>query len=187
MFEILDNFFILTEGSLAVSIVAPSHVELPFESELVSALWLITVGRGAKVIMGTHHCMKLSVAQMSHIAMVTAKVNKRVWKPLRLLYNEEASFSCENLYGTVKLPVLNEETSYLVGIVTHPDPGLQPTGILSWFRSRKLICQYRYLVVYELCRQYRSVSYNHWRVHVLSFKNISGFAVSLMLPWVSGS
>lgn len=174
-FDIFNSFFRLSEGVVTVSIVAANQVELPFESELVSALWLITVSGGAKITLGLSHCMKLSVKNMSRISMVTTT---QLQKPLRLLYNEEASFSCRNQHGTVTLPVLHEETTYLIGIVTSPDPEPRPTGIL-YFRPDTLTCQYRYLIVYELCQQSRSFDYNHWRVHIMSFKNICGFAVSL--------
>ena len=173
-YDVFNSFFRLSEGNLTVSIVAANQVELPFESELVSALWLVTVSKGAKVTLGISHCVKLSVKNMSRVAMV---ITTQLQKPLRLLYNEEASFSCRNQFGTTQLPVLQEETSYLIGIVTYPDPEPQPTGLLS-FRPNPLACHYRYLIVYELCPQSRSFDYNHWRVHIVSFKNICGFAVS---------
>ena len=171
----LNNFFIVSNGSLQASIVASNQIELPFESELVSALWLVTVSGGAKVITGISHSVKISAKHMSHIFMVTAKLDRT--KVLRLTYNKNALFSCRNEHGTLQLPVMYEDCSYIIGIVKRPDPEPQ-SGILSYFRSSKPICQYNYLVVYNLCRQSKQFSYMHWRVHILSFKNICGFAVS---------
>lgn len=174
IYDIFNSFFRLDEGKLTVSLVSANQVELPFESELVSALWLVTVSEGGKVTLGISHCVKLSVKNMSRVAMV---MTTQLQKPLRLLYNEEASFSCRNRYGTTQLPVLQEEMTYLIAIVTYPDPEPQPTGLL-YFRPNPLVCQYRYLIVYELCQQSRSIDYSHWKVHIVSFKNICGFAVS---------
>lgn len=168
-FEIFNSFFRLSEGVVSVSVVAAKQVQLPFESELVSALWLVTVSSGAKVTVGLSHCVKLSMKSMSRIAMV---MTTELQKPLTLLYNEEASFSCSNQHGTVNLPVLHEAMTYLVGIAIRPDPEPQPTGILSYFRSNALTLQYQYLVIYQLCLQSKSFNYNHWRVHILSFKYI---------------
>ena len=41
--HVFNSFFRLSEGELTVSIVAANQVALPFESELVSALWLVRV------------------------------------------------------------------------------------------------------------------------------------------------
>ena len=71
-----------------------------------------------------------------------------------------------------------ERDTYLVGIVILPDPEPQSTGILSYFQPKALTCQYRYIMVYELLQQSETFSYNHWRVHILSFKNICGYSVS---------
>jgi hypothetical protein len=172
-FEKFNSFFRLSEGELNVSIVTANRVELPFESELVSALWLVTVSGSAKVTLGISHCVKQ--ISMSRLTMVTTT---QFQKPLRLLYNEDASFSFSNQYGTTKLPVIPKETTYLVGIVIHPDPEPQPGGILDYFQLNTLTCQYQYHVMYELRQQSKSFSYNHWRLHILSFKNICGIAVS---------
>lgn len=176
-YEMLNNFFIVSNGSLQASIVASNQVELPFESELVSPLWLVTASGGARVIMGISHSMKLTARHMSHVFMVTAKLDRI--KVLRLTYNKSALFSCRNEHGTLQLPVLEENCTYVVGIVKRPDPEPQQPGILSYFRSSRPICQYNYLVVYNLCRQSKQFNFMHWRVHILCFKNICGFAVSV--------
>lgn len=175
-FELLNNFFIVCEGWLEAVMVSSNQIELPFESELVSALWLVTVSGGAKVDMGILHCMKLSVKNMTQIGMVTARINGK--KPLRLSYNNEASFSCRNACATLKLPPVNEDATYLIGVVKRLDTLPTLSGILSFFSSSKLVCQYSYLVFYQYRRQTVDVNYNHWRVHILSFKNICGLGVS---------
>ena len=156
-----------------MSIIAANQVALPFESELVSALWLVTVSDGAKVTLGISHCVKLK--KLSCIALL---MTTEVQKPMMLLHNKKASFSFKNQYGTVQLPVVQKETTYLVGIVILPDPEPPSTGILSYFQPKALTCQYRYIVVYELLQQSETFSYNHWKVHILSFKNICGYSVS---------
>lgn len=177
IYELLNNFFILRKGLLTVSMVSSDQIELPFESELVSALWLVTASGDAKVHLGISHCMRLSVNNMNQVSMVMAKTDGK--RPPRLVPNGEACFSSRNQYGTLELPSVKESATYLVGIVKQTSA--EPSGLLSrLFRTSRFISQYSYLVFYQFRRQDRSVNYMHWRVHVLSFKNICGLSVRLL-------
>lgn len=180
VYELLNNFFVLSRGTIQVALVSSEQIELPFESELVSGLWQVTVSRGASVNLGLSHCMKLSAKNSRcRIAMVMGKIDTyENRKSLRLAYSEDASFSSRNEYGSLELPVTDSPTTYLVGVVKCPSGKPKSRGILSIFKSRRFVCQYSYLVFFQFRRQDKAVNYMHWTVHILSFKNICGLQVS---------
>ncbi len=170
------SFFVLSKGTLDVFTISSKYIALPRDSELVSALWLVRVSGGAKVTACISHCLKLTEKNVSRIGMVYANVDGST--PLKLVYNEKASFSCKSEHGSITLLVTpsNEVADYIVGVVKRASPP-PSTGLMSLFSSSKLVCRYYYLVYFELRRQEREVKCDHWRIHILSFKYIQGFSV----------
>ena len=172
----LNNFFIFSEGTLEVAMVSSDLIELPSGSELVSALWQVTVSAGAKVLVGISHCMKLSVKSVCHIGMVVGQREGR--EAVQLAYNEDASFFLQKDYGTLEVPVGNDPATYIIGIVKHGNDKPSTRSILSLFSSSTSVCQYAYMVYFEQRRQDSDVNCNmHWRVHILSYINICGLRV----------
>ena len=162
------NYFKLSGGTLEVAMVSSNLIELPSESELVSALCQVTVSAGAKVLVGLSHCMKLSATTMCHISMVVGQRDGR--EAVQLTYTAKMlHFSTTRTMLLWSCLLEKTQPSMLLVLLSVQSPSqTQAPGVVSSAPVILCVSMNTYVVYFEQRRQDSDINYNmYWRVPLL--------------------